>query len=367
MRWTHPARPVYPAARNRETRLLHRAAWLLALALSVLPGVAAAQRFDGTVAGTLDCPARSLFESGSTQVRGIVRNNQLTVGLGPLSVTGRIMDLGPQPAVRLEGASPGHVAAFDGLVVGGNQLHARGIFDERPCNLNLTLSIPPTAPGGRQAVQPVPARGLPDLDGPWQGTVTCPLQDLDGNDRIAARGSVSGNVLSVDFASIRAQGRIAGLSPRPALRIEGGNTRGVGAGFDATLVTPQRIEARGLVGGQPCQMVLTPARLTPPAASVPPPAPPPPAPSVAKPAPSTEPPPVASGTGKPAPSNTPPREAEPQRAPPVATVAPRPVPAAPAPQPPPAPQQEAAPRGPSGAAADQLACALAGTCASPGR
>jgi hypothetical protein len=344
--------------------LLHRAACLLLpLALSALPGAAAAQRFDGAVAGTLDCPARSLFESGSTPVRGTVRNNQLTVGLGPLSVTGRIMDLGPQPAVRLEGASRGQVAAFDGLVVGGNQLHARGIFDERPCNLNLTLSVPPGPPGGRQAAQPQPARGLPGLDGPWQGTVNCPLQSLDGNDRIPARGSISGNVLSVEFASIRAQGRIAGVSPRPALRIEGGNTRGVGAGFDATLVTPQRIEARGLVGGQPCQMVLTPARLTPPSVAVPP-RPPSPTPDTAigKPPPSNEAPPVAGNAGKPPPSNAPPaREPEPTRPPPVATVTPRPS------APPPAPPPPATPRGPSGEAADQLACALAGTCATPGR
>lgn len=336
-------RPLYRATGNRETRLRHPAAWLLPLALFALPGVAMAQRFDGTVAGTLDCPARSLFETGSTEVRGNVRNNQLTVALGPLSVTGRIMDLGPQPAVRLEGAVPGHVAAFDGLVVGGNQLHARGIVDERPCNLNLTLSIAPSAPGSRQGPQVQPARGLPALDGAWQGTVTCPLRNRDGKDRIAARGSIAGNVLTVEFASIRAQGRIAGVSPRPALRLEGGNSRGVGAGFDATMVTPQRIEARGMVGGQPCQMVLTPARLTPPSAAIPPrpPAPAPPGPSAATPAPRHEPPAVASNTGKPAPSNAPPpRAAEPALGP---------------------------PRGASGDAADQLACALAGTCAARGR
>jgi hypothetical protein len=342
---------------------LRRLVALLLLALPMLPGAAAAQRFDGTVAGTLDCPARSLFESGTTQVRGNVRNNQLTVGLGPLSVSGRIVELGPQPAVRLEGSSAGHSASFDGLVIGGGQLHARGIFDERPCNLNLRLSIPPTPPG-RQQVLTQPARGLPSLDGPWQGTVSCPLSDLSGDDRIAARASVSDNILSVDFASIRAQGRIAGVSPRPALRIEGGNSRGVGAGFNATMVTPNRIEARGLVGGQPCQLVLTPTRLPPVDASpAPRPAAPVAPPSVAKPAPSGEPPPMVSAIEKPAPSNAPPtREPEQSHPPPVATVTPRPAP----PPPPPAPTQ-AAPRAPSPEAADQLACALAGTCASPGR
>ncbi len=279
------------------------AACLLLLGLPALPGAAPAQRFEGVVAGTLDCPARSMFESGSTRVTGNVRNNQLTVGLGPLSVTGRIVELGPQPAVRLEGASAGHSAAFDGLVIGGGQLHARGIFDERPCKLNLALSLPPPAPG-RPPGQLQPARALPSLDGPWQGNVTCPLQSLDGTDRIQARGSIAGNVLSVEFASIRAQGRIAGVSPRPALRIEGGNSRGVGAGFDAILVTPQRIEARGLVGGQPCQMVLTPARLPPPSASAEPRTPAPP-PSPAKPAPSNEPAQTASTTEKPPPSNAP--------------------------------------------------------------
>ena len=341
--------------------MIPRLAPLLLLTGLALPAPAEAQRFEGAVAGTLDCPARSLFESGSTQVRGAIRNGVLSVGLGPVTVTGRIIDIGPQPAVRLERSSFGNNASFDGLVIGGSQLHARGILNERPCNLNLTLSVPPIPPGGLMPAQP--ARAMPNLDGPWQGSVSCPLQGLGAPDRIDARGGVSDNVLDVEFASIRAQGRIASLSPRPALRIEGGNSRGVRAGFDATVVTPQRIEGRGMVGGQPCTIALTPVRLTPEARPSPPPAPP--LASLGKPPPTNEPapqlapppPPLPqSSVEKPPPSNASPpiHEPEPVRPPPVASNTPAPTPA-PAPRTP----------GPSPAAADQLACALAGTCPTP--
>lgn len=347
--------PAYPAAPMPEMRLPRSAAWpwLLLVALSaLLPRAAEAQRFDGPVAGTLDCPARSIFESGSTRVRGSIRGGLLTVGLGQVTVSGRIIELGPQPAVRLDGSNGTAQASFDGLIIGPNQLHARGIVNEQPCNLNLTLSAGAPQPGRQPGPAAQPVRGLPNLDGPWAGSVVCPLRDLSGDDRITARASMVDNVLTMDFASVRVQGRVAGVSPRPALRLEGGGARGVGAGFDATLVTPNRIEARGMVGNQPCSVSLT---RTMPAA------PPPtlqvaPAPGVpGKPAPTNQaaPPPVASRVEKPAPTNAP-SEPEPSHAPPVVTATPR---QPPAPTPTPAP----APRAPSGAA-DQLACALAGTC-----
>jgi hypothetical protein len=333
---------------------------LIMAGLLAWPSLGAAQRFDGAVVGTLDCPARSIFDSGSTQVRGMVRNNQLTVGLGPLTVTGRIVEIGPQPAVRLEGSNGSQTAAFDGLMVGTGQLHARGIVDERPCNLNLTLSVATAPPARGQATQP--ARALPSLDGPWAGSVSCPLHDVAAGD-IPARGAVVDNVLSVGFGNAQLRGRIAGLSPRPALRLESAAPRGPAAGFDAVVVTPDRIQARGLVAGQPCTMTLTPARLTPqarPAPAIPqaPDKPPPTFGGVPPPPPSLadKPPPLG---GPPAPS----REPEPPRPPPVANATPRP---APAPSPTPSPPS-ASPRAPSPGAADQLACALAGTCPTPPR
>ncbi|MGG5818606.1 hypothetical protein [Falsiroseomonas sp. HW251] len=355
-----------------ETRLPRYAAWawLLIAPSALLPWAAQAQRFDGPVAGTLDCPARSIFESGSTQVRGNVRGGQMTVGLGPLTVSGRIVELGPQPAVRLEGSGGGGSASFDGLVIGANQVHARGIVNEQPCNLNLTLTVA-AAPPGRQAAALQQVRGLPSLDGPWSGTVTCPLRDLSGDDRITARGSMVDNVLTVDFASVRVQGRVAGVSPRPGLRLEGSGARGVGAGFDATMVTPNRIEARGVVGNQPCTVSLTRTLPAAPLPTVQAPQAPPASALPAKPAPTNQAapapsPPVASQVDKPAPSNAPPANAA--REPPIATITPRQPPAPSAATPPPVvpPASAPAPRAPSGAA-DQLACALAGTCATPPR
>ncbi|SFL03823.1 hypothetical protein [Falsiroseomonas stagni] len=364
---------------------------LRAVALAALPFVFAlpvqAQSFEGPVTGTLDCPARSLFDSGSTPVRGQVRNGEMTVTLPEMVVSGRILNLG-SAAVRLEGETRQMTAAFTGVVLAGGQLHARGVVGDRPCNLNLALST-----GAAQQPRPQPqpqsqssgAGG--SLEGAWAGTVNCPTRDLSDSGEIQARGTVVNNVLSLAFEDVRVAGRILGVSPTPLMRLDGQGPRSGAASFDALVVTPQRIHARGLVGQQPCNVTLTPAR----PASAPIQAAP--RPPVAQPqVQQAARPPVDGGVGKPGgpmsqqglgggDEKPPPLGAapalpapvlptpvlpapppEPQRPPPVAS-APRPVLPGAAPAPTPAPV--ARPPGP--AAADQLACALAGTCPPPQR
>lgn len=369
---------------------------LRAVALAALPFAMAlpaqAQSFEGPVTGTLDCPARSLFDSGSTPVRGQVRNGEMTVTLPELVVSGRILNLGAA-AVRLEGETRQMTAAFTGVVLAGGQLHARGLVGDRPCNLNLVLT------SGTPPQQAAPQQGRPtaqsavtggSLEGPWAGTVSCPTRDLSDNGEMQARGTVTNNVLSLAFEDVRVAGRILGVSPTPLLRLDGQGPRSGAASFDAVVVTPQRIQARGLVGQQPCNVSLAPARPAPAQAAPRPPVqqPPvqqPPVQQAAR-------PPVDTGIGKPggpmsqqglgggdekppplgaAPVVAPPAPPpEPQRPPPVAS-APRPVLPGATPAPPPSPGPSAGPapatRPPGPAAADQLACALAGTCPPPQR
>lgn len=373
-----PASPYPSVVLNPETPLSLRAVALAALPFAMaLP--AQAQSFEGPVTGTLDCPARSLFDSGSTPVRGQVRNGEMTVTLPEMVVSGRILNLGAA-AVRLEGEARQVTAAFTGVVLAGGQLHARGLVGDRPCNLNLVLSSgaapQQAAPQqGRQPAQPAVTGG--SLEGPWAGTVSCPTRDLSDSGEMQARGTVTNNVLSLAFEDVRMAGRIVGVSPTPLLRLDGQGPRSGAASFDAVVVTPQRIQARGLVGQQPCNISLAPARPAPVQAAPRPPVQQPPVQQAAR-------PPVDGGIGKPggpmsqqglgggdekppplgaAPVVVPPAPPpEPQRPPPVAS-APRPV----LPGAPPSPSQAPAARPPSPAAADQLACALAGTCPPPQR
>jgi hypothetical protein len=382
-----PGASPYPAPhRNPETPLSLRAVALAALPFA-LAWPAQAQSFEGPVTGTLDCPARSLFDSGSTPVRGQVRNGEMTVTLPEMMVSGRILNLGAA-AVRLEGETQQMTAAFTGVVLPGGQLHARGLVGDRPCNLNLALST-----GAAQQARPQP-QSQPQsqsqssgaggsLEGAWAGTVSCPTRGLSDSGEIQARGTVVNNVLSLAFEDVRMAGRILGVSPTPLMRLDGQGPRSGAASFDALVVTPQRIHARGLVGQQPCNVTLTPARpaAAPIQAAPRPPVAQPPVQQAAR-------PPVDTAIGKPggpmsqqglgggdekppplgaAPVFVPPAPPpEPQRPPPVAS-APRPVlpGAAPAPAPAPTPAPAARPPGP--AAADQLACALAGTCPPPQR
>jgi hypothetical protein len=199
--------------------------------------------------------------------------------------------------------------------------------------------------------------------------VNCPSRSLFESGETAARGSIVNNTLSLSFGDVRVTGRIIGISPRPLLRLEGEGPRSGGASFDGVIVTPDRIHARGLVGQQPCNVNITPGRSAAPEqatrppqtpagkpggaqASIPPAASPPPAPSADKPPPlgvQPEPPQAA-----PPPAAPPPPEAS--RPPPVAVAPQRP--ATPPAQP---------PRQPSPSVADQMACALAGTCPPPSR
>ena len=256
-----PGASPYPAPhRNSETPLSLRAVALAALPFA-LAWPAQAQSFEGPVTGTLDCPARSLFDSGSTPVRGQVRNGEMTVTLPEMVVSGRILNLGAA-AVRLEGETRQMTAAFTGVVLPGGQLHARGLVGDRPCNLNLALSTgaaqQATPQQGRPTAQPAVTGG--SLEGPWAGTVSCPTRDLSDNGEMQARGTVTNNVLSLAFEDVRMAGRILGVSPTPLMRLDGQGPRSGAASFDALVVTPQRIHARGLVGQQPCNVTLTPAR-----------------------------------------------------------------------------------------------------------
>ncbi|NGM20297.1 hypothetical protein G3576_09750 [Roseomonas stagni] len=353
--------------------------FLRAAALAALPVLLAlparAQSFEGPVTGTLDCPARSLFDSGSTPVRGQVRGGEMTVTLPEMVVSGRILNLGAA-AVRLEGENRQGTAAFTGVVLAGGQLHARGVIGDRPCNLNLVLSAGAAPPSATpQAAAPRPAAGAASMDGAWAGTVSCPTRSLSDSGEMAARATVVNNVLTLSFEDVRMQGRIIGVNPTPLMRLDGQGPRSGAASFDGVIVTPARIHARGLVGQQPCNVNLTPARAVPPPvqAAPRPPVAQPPAQQAAR-------PPLDGGVGKPGgpisqggqgfgeekspiPGPAPPAP-DPVRPPPVAS-APRPVVPAPAASPAPAPAPTARP--PSAAAADQLACALAGTCPPPQR
>jgi hypothetical protein len=363
---------------------------LLLVTLGLVPA-AAAQSLDGPVTGTLDCPAPSIFESGSTPVRGTIRNGEISVTLPGLTVSGTILNLGAQ-AVQLSGTSARRSAAFTGVVIGGNQIHARGVLDERPCNLNLALAArgapvperpvperPVAAPPQRQPAPAQPAATSQGFDGPWSGTVNCPTRSLFDSGETQARGTIVNNTLTLSFGDVRVTGRIIGVSPRPMLRLDGEGARSGGASFDGVIVAPDRIHARGLVGQQPCNVNITPSRAaapqeaarpaTPQQASRPP--APQPAPAAGKPLPggtqAAIPPaasplpagspdkPPALGEAAPAPAPIP----EPPRPPPVAAAPPA-RPATPAPAAPPS-------RVPSPAVADQMACALAGTCPPPAR
>jgi hypothetical protein len=363
---------------------------LPAALIALLPLAAAAQTADGPVSGTLDCPARSFFDSGSTPVTGSVRGGEMRVQLPGLLVSGRILG-GNAQAVRLEGSTQAHAAAFTGVVMSGGRVHARGTFDDRPCNLNLVMAAGAPAPQPAVPVQPAaqpgaqPAATGRGMEGAWVGTVSCPTRALTDNGDMPARGQVRDNVLTLNFGDARVQGRIIGMSPVPVMRLEGGGPRTGGASFDGVVVTLDRIHARGLVNDQPCNINITPARGAPapaPVPSVQAPAPRPQPQQAALPAegkpapiggatPAPVPPPAPSLDGKPAATNL----APPPPPPPPAgreVVSPRtpsdsmtPRVAQPAAPPPPAPVA-AAPRAPSSAAADQLACALAGNCPSPG-
>ncbi len=110
---------------------------------------ALAQGFDGAWFGTVDCVARDVFDRGSTQARGTVANNVLTLRFGANSVSGRILDAGAARLLRLEGSLPrGGFATFDGVIVTPSQIHARGVVGETACNLNLTPA------GARGPAQP---------------------------------------------------------------------------------------------------------------------------------------------------------------------------------------------------------------------
>ncbi|WP_431282637.1 hypothetical protein ACQW02_25065 [Humitalea sp. 24SJ18S-53] len=114
-------------------------AWPLIAVLSFGAAPVLAQGYDGDWFGTVDCVPRDAFDRGSTQARGRVANNVLTLRFGSNSVTGRIVDVGVTHLVRLEGSLPrGGFATFDGVIVTPSQIHARGIVGESPCNLNLT-------------------------------------------------------------------------------------------------------------------------------------------------------------------------------------------------------------------------------------
>ncbi len=137
-------------------------------ALSVLAAPAAwAQTFDGDWFGTVDCVARDVFDRGSTQARGSVVNDVLTLRfasatLGQASVSGRIVEAGPARLLRLEGSLPrGGFATFDGVVVTPRQIHARGVVGETACNVNLTPARAPAEAAAPRAEQPPFGRAVP--------------------------------------------------------------------------------------------------------------------------------------------------------------------------------------------------------------
>jgi hypothetical protein len=183
------------------------------------------------VTGTLDCPAPSIFESGSTPVRGTIRNGEISVTLPGLTVSGTILNLGAQ-AVQLSGTSARRSAAFTGVVIGGNQIHARGVLDERPCNLNLARAArgapvperpvperPVAAPPQRQPAPAQPAATSQGFDGPWSGTVNCPTRSLFDSGETQARGTIVNNTLTLSFGDVRVtnQPHRAGQYPHFAL------------------------------------------------------------------------------------------------------------------------------------------------------
>lgn len=317
------------------------------LLLTLLPFAAAAQAPDGQLTGTLDCPARSLFESGSTAVRGVIRGGEVVVNLPDLVVSGTVLPLNlGVVTVQIAGQTARHNASFTGVLTQAGTLHARGLLDERPCNLNLTLSAaaPRPAPTPAPTQQAATPRGAlaASFEGLWTGTVNCPTRSLFDQGEMQVRGEVRDNVLTLAFADMRVRGAIVGVSPTPVLRLEGGGARGGVASFDALVVTPHRIHARGLVNEQPCNVNITPMRAVPG-----PPVQAQPQPQPLQPNPDKLPTPGFVAPTPPA------REPEPR--PPV-------VSARPTPAPPPTPA-----RPPAQSAADQLACALAGTCPQPPR
>ncbi|PZW46565.1 hypothetical protein C8P66_10962 [Humitalea rosea] len=153
---------------------------VLCLGLTLAAAPALAEGFEGAWTGTVDCPSRDIFDRGSIPARASVVNNVLTVRIGPGSVSGRIINLGFGRLLRLDGTlDRGREASFDGVRVTPELIHARGMVDGTPCNLNLTpagATVPneptprPAPPPQRQAAPSRPAQPEPTP----RGKVTAP-------------------------------------------------------------------------------------------------------------------------------------------------------------------------------------------------
>lgn len=149
-------RPAVP------TVALQFPALALALGLALGAGPAWAEGFDGAWTGTVDCPSRSIFDRGATQVQGSIVDNVLTVSFAQGSVSGRIINLGFARLLRLNGSvDGGRQASFDGVRVTTELIHARGLVGDTPCNLNLTpagASVANAPPPRARQPDPAPAR-----------------------------------------------------------------------------------------------------------------------------------------------------------------------------------------------------------------
>lgn len=171
---------------RRQPGLFAAPAALLLAALAGAPGAALAQArpMDGTWAGTVNCPMRDLFDSGETPARGTIQNHQLILTFGAYRVQGSIFGIAPVNLLRLDGGGPRGTASFDGVIVTPERIHARGLVNDLPCNVNLTpvtrrapapqvqtpqpRAAPAAIPPGQEAIgdKPPPAAGSVPAPGP---------------------------------------------------------------------------------------------------------------------------------------------------------------------------------------------------------
>ncbi len=246
---------------------------LLLLGLSAALHDARAQLSDGALTGTLDCPRRDFFDSGSRPVTGEIRGGEVTVRLSEVDVTGRQYG----PLMRLDGTiSPGRFASFTSVVLTSERIHLRGTVGDRPCNLNLTFqqggTAAPVVAAPPPASAPAPAAPAPaprpavagppgSFDGEWAGTVDCPARDIFSSGSSRARGTVRNNQLTLEFGTYRVEGRIIDTPALRVLRLENASTTNwTIVSFDGVLISPERIHARGLVGGSPCNVNISPVQ-----------------------------------------------------------------------------------------------------------
>ncbi len=104
------------------------------------------------------------------------------------------------------------------------------------------------------------------FDGVWVGTVDCVTDRAGNTSSTPVRATITGDRLTLPYASTTVTGRILDIPLTYILRLEGATPSGVQISFDSLpfTVSPDQIHVRGLVGSLPCNLNIKPAPPAPP-------------------------------------------------------------------------------------------------------